>query len=223
MMYMDDIYRIADQICRTDLNVLLTGEAGTGKRSLARYIYDNSGSAGHLKMVNCGVLGDEQIEREMFGDEWYRLSPGTWFLDEIDKLKPEFQERVLKRLRSGTKTRIISATSSDLAQKVKDGAFDKDLYSRLSTVNLMLPSLKDMRKDIGPLVERYLDHYNRKWKTDKRCDDEAMKVITEYSWPGNLREMESVIEHMVIFASGKYIGREDIPWVKEKRDDHSRI
>lgn len=174
-------------------------------------------------MVNCVVLSDEQIECEMFGDEWYRLAPGTWFLDEIDKLKPEFQERVLKRLSSGTKTRIISATSSDLAQKVKNGVFDRDLYSRLSTVNLMLPSLKDMRKDIGPLVERYLDLYNRKWKTDKRCDDEAMKVIAEYSWPGNLREMESVIEHMVIFAPGRYIGRDDIPGMKNKRDDNSRI
>lgn len=221
-MYMNEIYKIADQICDTTQNVLITGEMGTGKRTLARYIHDNSAASksGTFTAVNCSIFIGGICKGETLHADMDQMKSGTLFVDEIEMLDRDMQRQLLHMILNTPEVRVIAATTADLKKQVDKGLFDRDLYDVISDTGVNLPALRNIGTDIEELIEGYVNQYNRKWNMHRSCSPETIQVLAEYSWPGNMREMESVIEHMMIFSKGAYINKEDIPRL-DKNISHS--
>ena len=229
----------ARQIAPTETNVLITGESGTGKELLARYIHSHSGRSETLfKAVNCGALQEDLLANELFGHEKgaytgatesregliEAANGGTLFLDEIAemslgmqvKLLRVIQEREVQRLGS-THTlpvdiRLVAATHRDLRDEVAAGRFRQDLYYRLDVVGLHLPTLAERRDDIPLLAFYFLQkHAARMSRTVDDIDPEAMSALLEYDYPGNIRELENIIERGVALAQGGQLEVKDLP------------
>ncbi len=219
---------IARRVARTNATVLITGESGTGKELLAKAIHYNSPR--HSKpfvAINCASIPETLIESELFGYEpgaftgatsrkkglFEIAHEGTLFLDEIGdmplmtqaKLLRVLQEKEIMRLggREPVKidVRIIAATNKDLEEELKKGRFREDLFYRLRVVTIEMPSLKERKEDIPGLVEFFIKKYSREFgKTIKGIEPRTLKMLEEYHWPGNVRQLESVIEKAVIMA-----------------------
>lgn len=229
----------ARQIAPTETNVLITGESGTGKELLARYIHSHSGRSETLfKAVNCGALQEDLLANELFGHEKgaytgatesregliEAANGGTLFLDEIAemslgmqvKLLRVIQEREVQRLGS-THTlpvdiRLVAATHRDLRDEVAAGRFRQDLYYRLDVVGLHLPTLAERRDDIPLLAFYFLQkHAARMKRTVDDINPEAMSALLEYDYPGNIRELENIIERGVALAQGGQLEVKDLP------------
>ncbi len=226
-----------EKVAPTDARILITGENGVGKELVARWIHEKSNRAsGPIIEVNCAAIPTELIESELFGHEkgsftsaikqrigkFESANGGTLFLDEIGDMSASAQAKVLRALQEGKITRVgadkdisvdvrvIAATNKDLLKEVEAKNFRLDLYHRLSVILIHVPSLNDRRDDIPLLVDKFLqDICNEYGIAKKPIADEAIKLLQEYNWTGNIRELRNVVERLVIL-SGKTITAEDI-------------
>jgi two-component system response regulator AtoC len=231
-----DVLRMVARLKDTRTPVLITGESGTGKELVARAIhYRGSYAKRPLVAVDCGSLVPTLIESELFGYEkgaftgankskeglFQSAAGGTIFLDEIGELSLEMQAKLLRVLQekevrpvgSNQKVkvdvRVIAATNRDLEAAYKEGKFRKDLYFRLNVVTLHLPPLRERKSDIPALVHYFLDKFAP--GEIFSIADEAMQLMVQYDWPGNIRELENCIERAVALGDGKTIATQDLP------------
>jgi len=240
---MQDVIKICLKVAKSKANVMLRGESGTGKELIARAIhYESDRSGMPFIALNCAALPETLLEAELFGYEkgaftgaymtklgrFELANKGTIFLDEIGdvslpiqaKLLRVIQEQTFERL-GGTKSikvdvRIIAATNRDLEQMVKDGGFREDLYWRLNVVPVYLPPLRDRDEDIPPLIDHFLNKFNREYNKNIGINNEAMALLMRYPWPGNVRELENTIERLVVLSEDGIINVDDIPsYIKE--------
>lgn len=234
-----EVFSLIDKVAATDSTIMITGESGTGKELIARAIHMSSPRKEHpLIPVNCGAIPEELLESELFGHEkgaftsairtrigrFELADQGTIFLDEIADMSPKLQIKILRVLQErkferigGTKTievdiRIITATNKDLYQAMREGLFREDLYYRLNVIPIIIPALIERRSDIPLLIDHFLPRFNRnKEKQIVGMASELLDVLMSYSWPGNIRELENVIERMVILAEGDTLTLDDLP------------
>jgi DNA-binding NtrC family response regulator len=235
-----EVLRVVAKVAPTDTRVLVTGESGTGKELVARTIHRQSPRAGApFFAVNCGALSEGLLESEIFGHEkgaftgavatkkgFFEVAEeGTLFLDEISETSPPFQTRLLRVLQEGeflrvggtralkTNIRLISSTNRDPRKCVTDGRLREDLFYRLSVVQVSLPPLRERASDIPLLVEHFIQVYGTQIKKRVRgITPEAMDVLRGYRWPGNIRELENVIERAIIMCEEDCeIGLQDLP------------
>jgi two-component system, NtrC family, response regulator AtoC len=236
---MKQIFEVVDRVTDTPSTVLITGESGTGKELIARALHENSSrkDAPYIR-VNCAAIPPTLIESELFGYEkgaftgaatskpgrFELAHGGTLFLDEIGEVSLEMQVKLLRAIQEGefervggittskVDVRLITATNQDLRQRIQDGLFRDDLFYRLNVVHIHLPPLRERQADIPLLVRHFLDKYNEKFgKSIKGVDKESMSLLSAYRWPGNIRELENVLERCVLFCDGATVTRGDLP------------
>jgi transcriptional regulator with PAS, ATPase and Fis domain len=222
----------AEKIARTASPVLISGESGTGKELIARAVHHFSPRAAKPFIdINCAALPEHLIESELFGHEKGAFSGadaakpglfeaaqgGTLFLDEIGELDSRMQAKLLRVLDGqsyfrlgGTRkiqvsARVVAATNLELDAAVEDRRFRRDLYHRLDVFHLRVPALRERVEDIGPLAELFLR------ETKFTLSPEALAILAEYSWPGNIRELKNVVNKAILFADGFRIEPEDLP------------
>lgn len=226
-----------EKVAPTDARILITGENGVGKELVARWVHEKSNRAtGPMVEVNCAAIPSELIESELFGHEkgsftsaikqrigkFESANGGTLFLDEIGDMSANAQAKVLRALQEGKITRVgadkdinvdvrvIAATNKDLLKEVETKNFRLDLYHRLSVILIHVPSLNDRRDDIPLLVDQFLtDICSDYGIAQKPMDADAIKLLQQYNWTGNIRELRNVVERLVIL-SGKTITAEDV-------------
>ena len=229
-----------ERLARSDATVLVTGETGTGKELIARHIHTTSGRAGPFVAVNCGAFSETLIDAELFGHEvgaftgatharagWFEAANGgTLFLDEIGDLPMSLQVKLLRVLqerqvvRLGSRrpialdVRLVAATNIDLARAVAAQHFRADLYYRLSVAGVRLPALHERQADILPLAEHFIGVYcNRLGIRPVPLSAAAGQALRDYSWPGNIRELENVIHYALIVCAGDEIHPSDLKLV----------
>ncbi len=227
---------IAGKVAPTESTVLIQGPSGTGKELIANYIYQHSERTGlPFVTVNCASIPDTLIESELFGYEKgaftdaQKMKPGiveiadkgTLFLDEIGDISPTVQPKILRFIQSGefrrvggnqvlkADCRILSATNKNLKDEVKEGRFREDLLYRLNVITIELPALRQRRDDIPLLVQSFLTT-KMKTKTPKTISGKAMEILMAYDWPGNIRELENVIERAAILCQNHTIEPRDL-------------
>jgi len=233
------VFRLVEKVADTDSTVMIYGESGTGKELIARAIHQNSRRSGHpLIPVNCGAIPEELLESELFGHEkgaftsairtrigrFELADGGSIFLDEIADMSPKLQVKILRVLQEhqferigGTKTidvhiRVITATNKNLRQAMEAGRFREDLFYRLNVIPVTVPPLRERQADIPILVEHFLARFREnKEKNLDGITPEAMAKLMNYSWPGNIRELENIIERMVILADEPVLTVKDLP------------
>ena len=226
-----------EKVAPTDARVLVTGENGVGKELVARWIHEKSNrNTGPMVEVNCAAIPSELIESELFGHEkgsftsaikqrigkFEQANGGTLFLDEIGDMSLSAQAKVLRALQEGKITRVgadkdisvdvrvIAATNKDLLKEVEDKNFRLDLYHRLGVIIVHVPSLNERREDIPFLVDYYIEKIADEYGQPKKLlDKEAMELLTNYNWSGNIRELRNVVERLIIL-SGKNITQDDV-------------
>ncbi len=236
---MSAVYNVIEKVADTPSTVLITGESGTGKELIAKALHEQSPRADKpLIKVNCAAIPDTLIESELFGYEkgaftgavsskpgrFELADEGTLFLDEIGEIPLEMQVKLLRALQEnefervgGIRTlkvdvRVVAATNRDLAADIEAGRFREDLFYRLNVVPIHVPPLRDRKDDIPALVEHILGKFReRLGKQAQRLAPEAIEALTTYHWPGNIRELENMIERMLLFCEGDTIHRDDLP------------
>jgi Nif-specific regulatory protein len=236
---MVEVLKTVADVADTDATVLIEGESGTGKELLARAIHFNSSrSKKPFVPINCAAIPETLLESELFGYEkgaftgavqrksgkFEVANGGTIFLDEIGEMSPLLQVKILRFLQSHefealgsnklkkADIRIIAATNKDLLSMVKEDEFREDLFYRINVINIKLPPLRDRRLDIAPLAESFAIKYGKKnGKKIKGIDSEALNILAHYNFPGNIRELENIIERAAILAQSEWITKEDLP------------
>src|SRR5215471_17500115 len=245
-----EVYKTIARVAPTKSVVLILGESGTGKERIARAIHEHSPRANRpFVAVDCGALTETLLESELFGHVrgsftgaiadkkgvFEEAQGGTCFLDEIGGISPRMQARLLRVLqeheirRVGGKewvpvdVRVLAATNQNLPQAVSEGAFRQDLYYRLDVVSIAIPPLRERADDIPLLARHFLNHYNREsGKSVSAISDKAMKLLSAYRWPGNIRELEHAIEQAVALSYQPLLMPEDLPReVREPRHHHA--
>ena len=233
------VLTVAHQIATFDTSILITGETGTGKEVLARYIHNQSARAKHPFVgVNCGALPETLLESELFGHKagaftgaidnrvglFEEAERGTIFLDEIGdisqamqlKILRVLQEREIRRVGESKSrkidVRVIAATNRDLTKAIADGKFREDLFYRLRVVEIVIPPLRERGDDIVPLARFLVRKIARKLKLSRlRLDARCLDMLLKYAWPGNVRELENAIEHAAVFSKEGLILPEYLP------------
>jgi two-component system response regulator PilR (NtrC family) len=233
-----NVYSLVKKVADTNANVLITGESGTGKELVAGAIHENSYRKDKpFVVINCGGIPENLLESELFGymkgsfSGAYTDKPGlfevahngTIFLDEIGELPPFLQVKLLRVVQEKTfrrigstedirvNARIISATNQDLEQKVKNGAFREDLYYRLNVIPVKIPPLRKRNKDIPLLVNYFIEKYSKEFNKEiKKISPYALQLLMEYSFPGNVRELENIIERSVALETTNIILPENL-------------
>ena len=233
-----DMYAIIERVADTPTTVLITGESGTGKELVARALHENSSRRDKpFIKVNCAAIPKDLMESELFGYErgaftgavgskpgrFELASTGTLFLDEIGEIPVEMQVKLLRVLQEsefervgGIKTisvdvRLVASTNRELKKEIANAAFREDLYYRLNVVPIELPSLRDRHEDIPLLTRHFIAKFNdRLHKSVESIEKDALDRLCAYQWPGNIRELENVIERAVLFCDGPRIRQADL-------------
>jgi DNA-binding NtrC family response regulator len=234
---MENVFRLVDRVAPARSTVLITGESGTGKELIAKAIHENSPRAEQpFVVVNCSNIPSELLESELFGHTkgaftgavaskkglFEVADTGSIFLDEIGDVPPEMQVRLLRVIQEREFTpigdttphrvdvRIVAATNADLKELVRQGTFREDLYYRLSVVPLELPPLRERREDILPLAQHFIRKYNEEngRQISEQINPEVLSLLENYFYPGNVRELENIIERAVVIAPGDEITEE---------------
>ncbi len=248
-----DVFIMIGKVAETDSTVLICGESGTGKELVAEAIHNYSQRKNKpFVVVNCAALPENLLETELFGHErgaftgaigrktgrFEMAEGGTVFLDEIGELSPALQSKLLRVLQErtfervgGTETivgdfRVLAATNRDLEASVREKVFREDLYYRLNVVCIQIPSLRERRSDIVPLAEHFLRQYSEKNGFDVvGFSDEAILMLQNYFYPGNVRELENMVERSVLMARGRVIMSEHFPAkiAPNRNGDSSRL
>ena len=236
---MQELQQIIAKVADAPSTVLIQGESGTGKELVATALHEKSSRRDRpFIKINCAAIPRELVEAELFGYErgaftgavqskpgrFELADGGTLFLDEIGEIPIEMQVKLLRAIQEsefervgGIKTtkvdvRLIAATSRDLSKEIVAGRFREDLYYRLNVVPVHLPPLRERREDIPLLVEHFRNKYNARLKKSvERIDDDALAALSNYSWPGNIRELENVLERTILFAETPIIRLGDLP------------
>ncbi|WOJ29920.1 sigma-54 dependent transcriptional regulator [Citrobacter koseri] len=230
------VMSLARRVAKYNVSVLITGETGTGKECIAKYIHENAcGSDAPYVGVNCAAIPESMLEAILFGYEkgaftgavasaagkFEQANGGTLLLDEIGdmplalqaKLLRVLQEQEVERLGSHKRIpldiRLIASTNKDLQQEIAEGRFRQDLFYRISVVPIHITPLRERRQDILPLAQRFITKYRAFHKGDLRLSDEARTVLLRYDWPGNVRELENVIQRGMILCNGEEIHAAD--------------
>ncbi|NEW85329.1 MAG: sigma-54-dependent Fis family transcriptional regulator [Mariniphaga sp.] len=239
---MKDMLREVESVAQTNSSVIITGESGTGKELVARAIHANSPRKFFpFVSVHCGALTESLLESELFGHEkgaftgamynrkgrFEMADSGSIFLDEIATISTKMQVELLRVLESKTfmrvggnkeissDFRVICATNKDLKSMVENGTFREDLYYRLNVVNIQIPPLRDRKEDIPLLVDYFIKKYCVSMnKPQASIDTTAMKRLQEFNFPGNIRELENMIERAIVVGDGKKISLKDLPLEK---------
>jgi DNA-binding NtrC family response regulator len=235
-----DILELVNKVAKLSATVLILGESGTGKELLARLIHRESGAAdAPFVAVNLAAIPKDLVESTLFGHEkgaftgairqqlgkFELASGGTLFLDEIGDLRYELQAKLLRAIQEGeiervggthpikTNFRLIAATNIDLEKAVKDGTFREDLYYRLNVIPVRMPALRDRIDDLPILARFFLRRYAAKFhKTIDGIADSTLDILTSYWWPGNIRELENLMERLVAVSDKSWITDEDLPY-----------
>jgi DNA-binding NtrC family response regulator len=246
-----ELFDLINDIAKTNSTILITGDSGTGKELIANALHFNSDRVKKpFVKVNCGVLAENLLESELFGhvkgaftgaikDKLGRFEishGGSIFLDEIGDISPNMQLKLLRVLQEGefervgsTETikvdvRIIAATNRDLASLMMKGEFRQDLYYRLNVIPLEVPPLRERKDDIPLLVTHFLEKYNKQFnKKIEVIEDDAMKYLQNYTWPGNIRELENLIERSVVLNKTGKLSFKDFPSYVIQREDELEI
>jgi transcriptional regulator with PAS, ATPase and Fis domain len=224
---------IANQVAPTDISVLITGESGSGKEAFSHIIHQlSTRKHGPFIAVNCGAIPEGTIDSELFGHEkgaytgavgerkgyFETVNGGTIFLDEIGEMPLGTQARLLRVLESGqfirvgsskvekTNVRVIAATNVDVYEAVKAGKFREDLYYRLNTVPLRIPSLRDRKEDVYLLFRKFAADFIDKYRTPPiQLDEGAQQILVSYSWPGNVRQLRNMAEQLAVLERDRTI------------------
>lgn len=249
---MQDVFALVNKVLDNDITVLISGESGTGKELIARAIHYNGIRKNEpFVVVNCASIPRELLESELFGHEkgaftgaynkkigkFELAAGGTIFLDEIGEMEMSLQAKILRVIqhkefeRVGgaeiikTDVRIISATNRNLSEMVKLRQFREDLYYRLNSFPIVIPPLRDRKGDIVILVDYFIKKFNVKHKKEiQGIDKKALKLLYDYQWNGNVRELENVIERSMILTDANIIMENVLPInIKEKGNDFSEI
>ena len=231
------IKEIIDKVAPTDARVLITGPNGTGKELVAHWLHEKSERAkGSLIEVNCAAIPSELIESELFGHvkgaftsankdragKFEAANGGTIFLDEIGDMSLSAQAKVLRALQESrvqrvgsdkdikVDVRVIAATNKNLKKEIEEGNFREDLYHRLAVILIKVPALNERRDDIPLLVDHFSEKIaNEQGTTKKKFSDKAIKLLQEYDWTGNIRELRNVIERLIILG-GNEVSEQDV-------------
>ena len=233
------IFKTITEIAPTAATVLIYGDTGTGKELIANAIhYSSDRKDKPFVALHCASLSEGVLESELFGHEkgaftgaisqrrgrFELANGGSLFLDEVGEMNSHVQIKLLRVLETGkfervggektfeSDVRIIAATNRDLEKEIKEGRFREDLYYRLNVINLKLPLLRERKEDIGLLIDNFLVKYSKKNKKDiKGITPQSAKLLDNYDWPGNIRELENAIERAVVMARNEYIEPSDLP------------
>lgn len=226
---MQDLYSLLDKIKAAESTVLITGENGTGKELIAKAIHYNSSRRNNSLIIqNCSAFNDNLLESELFGHTkgsftgavkdkkglFEMAHKGTFFLDEIGDTSPSMQVKLLRVLQEGTfipvggvdpkrvDVRVLAATNKNLKKMVEEGTFREDLYYRLNVIHIQVPSLRDRKEDIPLLIDYFLENAAKASGTQKKnISKKALEKMYDYSWPGNIRELQNEIERLVVLAN----------------------
>jgi transcriptional regulator with GAF, ATPase, and Fis domain len=235
---MHKIMSVVEKVSRTRSTVLILGESGTGKELVAKAIHAMSGRPGKLVPVNCGAIPEDILESELFGHEkgaftgavssrigrFQLADGGTIFLDEIGEMSPKLQVKLLRVLQErkvdpvgstrsiDVDVRVIAATNKDLAEEVKAGRFREDLFYRLQVVPVTLPPLREREGDVELLAQHFLERHAVELNRPELClSNESLRTLASYNWPGNIRELENLIERIAILSESDEIQAEQLP------------
>jgi transcriptional regulator with GAF, ATPase, and Fis domain len=231
------IKNIIEKVAPTDARVLITGDNGTGKELVAHWLHEKSDrSKGPFIEVNCAAIPSELIESELFGHvkgsftgankdragKFEAANGGTIFLDEIGDMSTKAQAKVLRALQENkiqrvgsdrdikVDVRILAATNKNLKQEIEDKKFREDLYHRLAVILINVPSLNDRRDDIPLLINYFAEKIAKEQgNAAKKFEDKASKLLQEYDWTGNIRELRNVVERLIILG-GEQISEKDV-------------
>lgn len=236
---MNHVFSMINRIKNIDSNVLILGESGTGKELVARSIH-NTGKRKHapLEVVNCAAIPETLLESELFGYEkgaftgaierkegkWVAANGGTLFLDEVSEMPLSLQAKLLRVLQEREVTplgsnkkisldvRIVCATNKKLEQLVKEGKFREDLYFRLNVIPILMPPLRERKEDLPLLINHFIEKYCKEMNQKKKTlSPSARRILLEYRYPGNVRELENIIEYSVALSTGDVIKDTDLP------------
>lgn len=232
---MEHVFKIISKVADTDASVLITGESGTGKELVARSLHDNSSrKKSPFMAINCAAIPKELLESELFGHikgaftsaikdkigKFQQADGGTIFLDEVGELPLELQPKLLRALQErviepvgGTKefkldVRVVAATNLDIEKAIAEGLFREDLYYRLAVIPIHLPPLRQRKDDIPLLLKHFCNKYGA---VNVSFDKQVLKVLSEYNWQGNVRELENLVERLLIMRESDIVTLEDLP------------
>jgi len=235
-----NVLETARKVAKSDSSVLITGESGTGKELIARAVHKNSARKnGPMVTINCGAIPSELLESELFGHEkgaftgahrartgrFEIADQGTIFLDEIGDMSPDLQVKLLRALQErqfervgGSQTievdiRVISATNKDLPTAIEKGRFREDLYYRLNVIPIRILPLRERVEDIMPLVDHFQTRLFRRMPDygPKEFTEPVRQVLMNYEWPGNIRELENLVERISVLVEEEVVGVHDLP------------
>ena len=233
-----EIFEAIKRVAPTTTTIMITGETGTGKELVADAIHYNSPRKKNpLIKINCAAISETLMESELFGYEkgaytgaaitkpgkFELAHKGTLFLDEVGEIPRDMQVKLLRVIQEqefervgGLKTikvdvRIIAATNQNLLQQVQAGSFREDLYYRLNVFPIDVPPLRERKEDILPLVDYFMDKFNKKLELSVEVDSEVKEMLLRYEWPGNIRELENLIERMMLLAKNNLITSQEVP------------
>jgi PAS domain S-box-containing protein len=236
---MKEVLSLVQKVSKVDSTVLISGESGVGKGIIASLIH-NTGNRQDKPFIsiNCGAIPETLLESELFGYEKGAFTGarndgkkgllelannGTILLDEISeiplnlqvKLLQAIQEKQIMRIGGQKKIsldfRIIAATNRDMKQLVQEGKFREDLFYRLNVIPIHIPPLRERKKDIEPLILNFMNTYNEKYSINKQISEKALELLANYSWPGNVREVENLIERLIVTSETNRIGINELP------------
>lgn len=241
-------FKLVSQIADTDATVLILGESGTGKELIARALHYNSRRQSNpFVTINCGALPESLLESELFGHVrgaftgaikdkpgWFEsANGGTIFLDEVSEMSPALQVKLLRILQTGDYSRVgstqnhkcdvrfIAATNKDLLELVHEAKFREDLYFRLNVIDIELPPLRERNSDIPLLIQHFIKLYSTKYgKVDLEISIETQGLLLSYNFPGNVRELENIIQRCVALAENHIIKPDHLPSSFNGRGNH---